>query len=51
MNLGHLSNIHPNGAASMGWHGDPGLLRRDAFSGDYGPGAYVYWRSAASYLT
>ena len=30
---------------------DPGLLRRDGFSGDYGPGLYGYWRSAASYLT
>ena len=48
--LGHLSNIHPNGAASMAWHGDPGLLRRDAYSGDYGPGLYGYWRSAASYV-
>jgi hypothetical protein len=49
--LGHLSNIHPSGAASMAWHGDPGLLRRDGFSGDYGPGLYGYFRSAASYVT
>lgn len=49
--LGHLSNIHPNGAASMAWHGDPGLLKRDGFSGDYGPGLYGYYRSASSYLT
>ena len=48
--LGHLSNIHPSGAASMAWHGDPSLLRRDAFSGDYGIGLYGYWRSAASYV-
>ena len=48
--LGHLSNIHPSGAASMAWHGDPALLRRDAFSGDYGIGLYGYWRSAASYV-
>ena len=48
--LGHLSNIHPSGAASMAWHGDPGLLRRDGYSGDYGPGLYGYWRSAASYV-
>ena len=48
--LGHLSNIHPSGAASMAWHGDPGLLRRDGYSGDYGIGMYGYWRSAASYL-
>jgi len=49
--LGHLSNIHPSGAYSMAWHGDPSLLRRDAYSGDYGPGLYGYWRSAASYIT
>ena len=49
--LGHLSNIHPSGAASMAWHGDPGLLRRDGYSGDYGPGVYGYWRSAAAYVT
>jgi hypothetical protein len=48
--LGHLSNIHPSGAASMAWHGDPALLRRDAFSGDYGIGLYGYWRPAASYV-
>ena len=35
----------------MAWHGDPGLLRRDGFSGDYGPGVYGYWRSAAAYVT
>ena len=34
----------------MAWHGDPSLLRRDAFSGDYGIGLYGYWRSAASYV-
>ena len=30
--LGHLSNIFPSGAASMAWHGDPTLLRRDGYS-------------------
>jgi len=49
--LGHLSNIHESGAASMAWHGDPALLRRDGYSGDYGIGLYGYWRSAGSYLT
>ena len=34
----------------MAWHGDPSLLRRDAYSGDYGIGLYGYWRSAAAYL-
>jgi len=48
--LGHLTNIHPSGAASMAWHGDPTLLRRDAYSGDYGIGLYGYWRSAAAYI-
>jgi len=48
--IGHLSNIFPSGAASMAWHGDPTLLRRDGYSGDYGIGLYGYWRSAAAYL-
>ena len=48
--LGHLTNIHPSGAASMAWHGDPALLRRDGYSGDYGIGLYGYWRSAGAYL-
>ena len=48
--LGHLSNIYPSGAASMAWHGDPSILRRDAYSGDYGIGFYGYWRSASAYL-
>ena len=30
--------------------GDPSLLRRDAYSGDYGIGLYGYWRSAAAYI-
>lgn len=34
----------------MAWHGDPALLRRDGYSGDYGIGLYGYWKSAASYL-
>jgi hypothetical protein len=49
--LGHLSNIYPSGAASMAWHGDPSILQRDAYSGDYGIGLYGYWRSAAAYLS
>ena len=48
--LGHLTNIDESGAASMAWHGDPGLLRRDEYSGDYGVGFYGYWRSAGAYL-
>ena len=34
----------------MAWHGDPALLKRDAYSGDYGIGMYGYWRSAGAYL-
>lgn len=34
----------------MAWHGDPSLLRRDGYSGDYGVGLYGYWRSAAAYV-
>lgn len=40
-----------SGAASMAWHGDPALLRRDGYSGDYGIGLYGFWRSAGSYLS
>ncbi len=32
---GHLTTHFDSGAASMAWHGDPGLMRRDAYSGDY----------------
>eukprot|EP00966_Prymnesium_polylepis_P288167 6655815-Prymnesium_polylepis.1 len=35
----------------MAWHGDPALLRRDGYSGDYGVGLYGYWRSAAAYVS
>ena len=28
---GTLTNIRADGSASMGWHGDPDLLHRDAF--------------------
>lgn len=48
--MGHLSLHAPSGAASMAWHGDPALLKRDAYSGDYGIGMYGYWRSAGAYL-
>ena len=29
---GSLTNIREDGSASMGWHGDPDLLTRDAYS-------------------
>ena len=35
----------------MAWHGDPGLLRRDGYSADYGVGFYGHWRNAGAYLS
>ena len=36
---GTLTNIRPkDGSASMGWHGDPDLLKRDTMSADFGAG-------------
>lgn len=34
----------------MGWHGDPDLLTRDAYSADFGVGFYGHWKNAGSYL-
>ena len=48
---GTLTNIRPSdGSASMGWHGDPDLLRRDSYSADFGVGFYGHWKNAGSYL-
>jgi hypothetical protein len=48
---GTLTNIRPkDGSASMGWHGDPDLLKRDAYSADFGVGFYGHWKNAGSYL-
>ena len=33
---GTLSNIRPDGSASMGLHADPDLLHLDGFSADFG---------------
>lgn len=39
--LGTLTNIEPDsGFISMAWHSDPSLLRRDAYSADFGPGFF-----------
>lgn len=48
---GSLTNIRPDGSASMGLHGDPDLLTRDHFSADFGVGFYGHWKNAGSYLT
>jgi len=49
-NGGTLTNIRGDGSASMGWHGDPDLLHRDAYSADFGVGFYGHWKNAGSYL-
>ena len=50
-NGGTLTNIRPDGSASMGWHGDPDLLSRDGYSADFGVGFYGHWKHAGSYLS
>ena len=47
---GTLTNIRADGSASMGWHGDPDLLVRDAYSADFGVGFYGHWKNAGAYL-
>ena len=37
-----------DGSASMGWHADPDLLKRDAFSADFGIGFYGHWKNAGA---
>ena len=46
---GVLSNIQPNGAASMGFHADNALLRHDPYDADYGSALYGHVTSASSY--
>ena len=48
---GTLTNIRRDGSASMGLHGDPDLLVRDAYSADFGVGFYGHWKNAGSYLS
>ena len=48
--VGVLSNIQPNGAASMGFHGDNALLKHDPFDADYGCALYGHVTSATSYF-
>ena len=48
---GTLTNVRADGSASMGWHGDPDLLVRDAYSADFGVGFYGHWKNAGSYLS
>ena len=48
---GTLTNIRADGSASMGWHGDPDLLHRDAYSADFGMGFYGHWKNAGAYLS
>ena len=48
---GTLTNIRPDGSASMGLHGDPDLLTRDAYSADFGIGFYGHWKNAGAYLS
>lgn len=45
-----VTTIRNDGSASMGWHGDPDLLHRDAYSADFGVGFYGHWKNAGAYL-
>ena len=38
--MGSLTNIQPHGGPSMGFHGDPSLLRPDGYSADWGIGFF-----------
>ncbi len=40
--MGSLTNLKPDGGASMGFHGHPSLLRPDGYSADWGVGFYGY---------
>lgn len=48
--MGSLTNIKPNGGPSMGFHGDPSLLRLDGYSADFGIGFYGHAINAGSAL-
>ena len=48
--VGVLSNIQPNGAASMGFHADNALLKHDPFDADYGCALYGHVTSASAYF-
>ncbi len=50
-NMGSLGNLLPDGGASMGWHGDPSLLRPDGFSADYGQGFFGHWSQVCVHAT
>ena len=48
--MGSLSNIKLNGGPSMGFHGDPTLLRHDGYSADFGIGFFGHAINSASTL-
>ena len=48
---GTLTNVRQDGSASMAWHGDPDVLKRDDQSADFGVGFYGHWKHAGSYLS
>jgi hypothetical protein len=48
--MGSLTNIKPNGGSSMGFHGDPSLLRLDGYSADFGIGFFGHAKNAGSAL-
>ena len=49
--LGSFTNVRPgSGAPSMAWHGDPGSLRRDGYSCDFGVGFLGAMQSVGAYV-
>ncbi|KAG1659044.1 hypothetical protein FOA52_010884 [Chlamydomonas sp. UWO 241] len=49
---GSITNIQPgSGLPSMGFHGDPSLLRHDGYSADWGVGFYGHCKGSAAVIT
>ncbi|EIE25381.1 hypothetical protein COCSUDRAFT_61600 [Coccomyxa subellipsoidea C-169] len=47
---GQLTNLDLQGQPSMGFHGDPAVMRHDPYSGDFGIGFYGHTHNAGAYL-
>jgi hypothetical protein len=48
--MGALSNIDPDGCASVAFHSFPSTLKWDAYTGDYGPNFLGHALNAATYI-
>jgi len=48
--MGALSNIDPDGFASVAFHSFPSTLKWDPYSGDYGPNFYGHAFNVATYI-